>query len=76
MDISSTSHTGAEGDLSRVSSKYPLQPGISNMKTSQTPDKKINTDNVTLSPEGRWLTQLPTSLEKNEGTSHKRSQKD
>ncbi len=64
MGISSTSHPGAAGDLSRVFGNYQVLTKISNNRTSQTPDKKSDIDNVTLSPEGQELARSRTSSEK------------
>jgi hypothetical protein len=68
MDIFSTSHAGTAGDLPRVFGKYQMLKEISTNTTSQTPGKKGNEDNVTLSPEGQELARSRTPAEKDTNT--------
>lgn len=64
MDIYSTSHVRNTGNLSGVFGNYLVLTEVTNNRTSQNPDKKSNTDNVTLSPEGQELARSRTSSEK------------
>lgn len=69
MEISSSPHTAASGDLSRFSSNYQRQEGISAKNAGQTPDEKSDKDTVTLSQKGRDFAGSPSSSEKSNNDS-------
>ncbi|GEM_PF-873363 len=67
MELSSTSHSGASGDLSTILGDYQLPTGISTKKT-KTLDEQSGQDIVTLSQEGQKLARSHSSSEKNSNT--------
>ncbi|MBU1568260.1 MAG: hypothetical protein KJ630_21885 [Proteobacteria bacterium] len=69
MEIASSSHTAAQGDLSRIFSNYQQQIEISTKKSGKTVDEQSNKDTVALSQEGQDLARSSSSSAKRNSNS-------